>query len=431
MSNQETAQVSGDSGYTWKGAWKRWVAVLGPTSLVASVAMGPGTTGDMIASGASFGYKIGWFIVLTAFWAVLGTYLVGRVTCVTGLSAIELAEKYFGRWAGWAVFILMTLIILPIEAFTGQVVGETFHFMFPFLSSNVWLVVWLVIILYLYVYKGSKEFISTVSTYLVAIMTLAFLINFIWVGPDWKQLGSGLVVPWVPSGSEGMMMFVGVLGGSVGIINLMVYGYTVKSTGWRVKDIPVMAVDNTVFMGILFALFSLGIYWSGASVLPGKAVGSPLDAAAALEPIAGAFSKWLFSIGYFAASLTSGAGACFIVAWMLRDLVKWEVKGDVMRDRRFKILSGLVLGMWLFGPVVGSFLPPITLMIFGMQLFAVGTPPIVLLYLLVCRRRDIMGDFITDWFTVIAVTIMFLASSYLAYQAIVTNIIPMLTGGGA
>jgi manganese transport protein len=402
--------AGGTETIVWKGSFKRWRAVLGPTAILASIAMGPGTIASNMGSGSKLGYGIGWLIALSAVWAVVSLYLVGKTTAVTGLSVIEQYRKFYHKAVAIFIGVLMIVIVIPVEAFTGVVVGHSLNFMMPWLSPLWWTVICFAIVVYLYFLSGGFKWIALLCTILVAFMTLAFLLNAIVVGPDLGKLARGLVVPWLPSGREGTLLFVGILGGSAGILGMLFYGYTVRSAGWTTKDVPVMAWDNIVFVGILFFVFSIGIYISGVALM-GKPVGRAIEAAASLQPVAGSFAKWLFAVGYFAATFTSGAAGAYIVGYILHDFFKWPLKGDLHQDPWFRLISAVVLASWFLGPAAASFMPPIMLLVFAMGLFNLGTPPVVALSLILGRRRDVMGEHRVGWFVTVMVALLLIFSA--------------------
>jgi Mn2+/Fe2+ NRAMP family transporter len=401
----------------WKGSFKRWLAVLGPSAILASISMGPGTTGSTMASGSKLGYGIGWLIGLAALWAVVSLYLVGKTTAVTGLSVIEQYQKFYHKAVGIIIGIMMLVIMIPIEAFTGVVIGHSLNFMFPFISSGWWILICFAVVVYVYLLGGGFKYVSLICTILVAFMTLAFLVNAIYIGPQYGELFKGLVIPWLPSGKEGTMLFVGILGGSVGCLGMLFYGYTTKNAGWRIKDIPVMTWDNIIFVGVLFFIFSMGIYVSGTALM-GKPVGRAIEAAASLEPVAGPFARWIFAIGYFAATFTSGAAGAFIAGYIFNDLFKWNVSGDLHKDRRFRIVCALMIACWFLGPLTAKILPPIMLLIFGMGIFNLGSPFVIALSLILGRRSDVMGQYKVGWFITIMVGALFIFSTWSGYAFI-------------
>lgn len=258
-------------------------------------------------------------------------------------------------------------------------------------------------------------------------MTLAFLVNALYIGPDYGKLLKGMVIPWLPSGEEGTMLFVGVLGGSAGCLAMLFYGYTTKNAGWKIQDIPTMAWDNIFFLGVLFFIFSMAIYVSGTALM-GKPVGKAIQAASSLEPVAGPFAKWIFAVGYFSATFTSGAAGSYIAGYILYDFFKWNVSGDLHKDIRFRLICGLMLACWFLGPLTAKLLPPIMLLIFGMGLFNLGSPFIIALSLILGRRSDVMGNYKVGWFVSVMVGILYIFSTWSGYVFIVRTFVPVIFG---
>lgn len=240
----------------WRGSFKRWLAVLGPTAIIASLSMGPGTIGSNIASGATLGYQITWLIILAIVLKVVMLFMIGKTTCVTQLSVLDQYAKFFHKSVAVIAGGLMLLTIYPVMAFTGVVLGHSLVVLVPALSSFAALTICFFVIGYTYVLRGGFKWVSRLCTAFVTIMTLMFLVNAWVVGADADKLLHGIFVPSLPAGKEGTLLFTGVLGSTISIVTVLFVGYSVKNAGWTLKDVPVMIWDLIVFSGIWFCVFS-------------------------------------------------------------------------------------------------------------------------------------------------------------------------------
>ncbi len=303
--------ANGQETLVWRGGFRRWLAALGPTAMLATMSMGAGTIGSNIAAGATMGYQIAWLIVLAIAWKVVMLYLIGKTTCITQLSVLEQYAKYFHKSIAFVAGGLMLLTIYPVMAFTGAVLGHALVFLVPALSPFAAIVICFFVIGYVYVLRGGFKWISMLCAAFVAFMTLMFVVNAWIVGMDVDSLWQGLVVPSLPAGKDGTILFVGLLGSTISIVTILFAGYSVKNAGWTLKDIPVMTWDICVFSGVFFCVFSLGIFISGTALL-GQPISEPVEVAAALEPVAGPLAKWVFALGYFTAVFTTVAAGCYL-----------------------------------------------------------------------------------------------------------------------
>ena len=162
----------------------------------------------------------------------------GKTSAITGLSVIEQYHRFYHKAVSVFIGVILIVIIIPVEAFTGVVIGHSLSFMFPSLSPIWWTAICFAVVVVLYIFTGGFRWVVLLCTVLVAFMTLTFFVNAIVVGPDVGKLARGLVVPWLPAGREGTLLFVGILGGSAGIIGMLFYGYTVRNAGWTKQGRP-------------------------------------------------------------------------------------------------------------------------------------------------------------------------------------------------
>ena len=406
--------ANGQETLVWRGGFRRWLAALGPTAMLATMSMGAGTIGSNIAAGATMGYQIAWLIVLAIAWKVVMLYLIGKTTCITQLSVLEQYAKYFHKSIAFVAGGLMLLTIYPVMAFTGAVLGHALVFLVPALSPFAAIVICFFVIGYVYVLRGGFKWISMLCAAFVAFMTLMFVVNAWIVGMDVDSLWQGLVVPSLPAGKDGTILFVGLLGSTISIVTILFAGYSVKNAGWTLKDIPVMTWDICVFSGVFFCVFSLGIFISGTALL-GQPISEPVEVAAALEPVAGPLAKWVFALGYFTAVFTTVAAGCYLPGYILNDFFKWKLNGDLHKDNRFKLVSIVSLGSILLAPLVSHLFPTIMLIVFANALFILSTPFVILFSLILGLRRDVMGEHRIGWPVAVLVAGLLGFSSWSVY----------------
>ena len=176
------------------------------------------------------------------------------------------------------------------------------------------------------------------------------------------------------------------------MVGSLFLGYSVRNAKWSIKQVPIMAWDAGMFVGVLFFIFSLSILVSGVA-LAGKPVYEAGQAAAALEPVAGPAARWIFSTGYFIAIFTTLATGSYLGGYIAHDFFKWPLQGELHQDKRFRITCTVLLATVFFAPLFENLFPPVYLIIFGSALFSIGTPPVLLLTLILARRKSVLGEY--------------------------------------
>ena len=409
--------MNSGSEIVWKGSFRVWLATLGPTAVLASIAMGPGTIGSNLAVGSKLGYDLAWLVVLATVMSVANLYAVGKMSAVTGLSLLEQFAAFFHPAVSWVIGGLMLLTLLLIVPFTGVTLGHTLNLLIPSLPPFLGMTICTALIVYVYIFGGGFRFVSLLCTVLVALMCAAFLANALVVGPDLAGLARGVFVPTLPQGYESTLLAVGIIGGSVSIVGSLFQGYSVRNARWSVRQVPAMAWDVFVFTGLLFLVFSLSILVSGVA-LAGKPVHDAAQAAAALEPVAGPAARWIFATGYFIATFTTLAAASYLGGYIAHDFFKWPLRGELHADLRFRLVCAGLLTTVFLAPLFAPLFPPIYLIIFGTALFAIGTPPVLLLVLILGRRKSVYGVYRLGTALTAVLGVSLLVSAYSAYLLI-------------
>jgi Mn2+/Fe2+ NRAMP family transporter len=174
---------------------------LAPGILIAATGVG---AGDLITASIA-GSRVG----LTILWAVLvGAVLkwvlnegLARWQMATGTTLLEGWVDRLGGWVQW-VFLLY---LIPWTLATGAALmtacgaagAAVWQLGLPFGQAKVvWGVVHALVGLVL-VWVGGFRLFEKVMSVCIAVMFVAVMVTAVMIGPDWAQLGRGLVIPQI------------------------------------------------------------------------------------------------------------------------------------------------------------------------------------------------------------------------------------------
>lgn len=240
-----------------------------------------------------------------------------------------------------------------------------------------------------YIFTSGKNSVLRLTSIMCTIMAAIYLVNAIYVKPDLVEVAKGLI-PSFPEGS-GRLAFAGIIGGSAPGIIALWYSFSVKDNGWdKPSALPFIAWDQGIFYGVLFVVFSLGIYLSGAAILhpAGIEVKSALDAAKAIEPVAGNFAKWVFVLGLWGAVFTTIGGMSSIGSYALSSLLNM---GRSLNDKKVKGIIWIGVVLAIAGGLIK--MPALPLMVWGISMLNLGGPIVLAILLYFTNSKKHAGEY--------------------------------------
>ena len=394
------------------------LTMVGPAAILVASSMGPGTVASCIMGGSHLGYKILWMVVASGLLGAIVAVAGGKVYAVTGKTGFQVLRDYTHPYFAYPLIAWMTFATYFVITIEGKLLGHTVSLMLPNLEGIMnTVVVPLIVLAAAGIFTFGFKRVVLLCSLMTSAMALLFLANLFVVDVSLSKAVTGLV-PTVPFDKNGLMAFGGIMGGSAPGVVALGYSYLVWNKGWDGPEyIPRMKLDQILFYGVLFGIFSVGIYITGAAVLypQGIEVNSAIDAAKGLEPLVGSLSKWLFLLGLFGAIFTTLGAVATLMCYMLADMV--GLPPD-MNNRKFKILLFCSILVGILGPFMSG-LPAMKYMVLAMVVFLLAGPAIILVYLIVGNRKKIMGEYTNSWLFNLGLIIAFILNCVGSVAAVV------------
>ena len=373
------------------GLLKR-LTMIGPAAILVASSMGPGTVASCIMGGSYLGYQILWVVVASGFLGAIVSVIGGKVYAVTGKTGFRVVRDYTHPFLAYPLFVWLAFAVYFVITIEGKLLAHTVSLMLPNLEGTInTVVVPLVVLAAAVIFSFGFKRVVFLCSLMTTAMAAMFLINMFVVDVSLPKAAAGLI-PIIPFDKTGLMAFGGIMGGSASGVVALGYSYLVRNKGWDSPDyLPRMKLDQILFYGILFGIFSVGIYITGAAVLhpQGIEVNSAIDAAKGLEPLVGDLSKWLFLVGLFGAIFSTLGALATIMCYLLADMV--GIPPD-MNNLKFKVLLFCSILVGILGPFLSG-LPAMKYMVLAMVVFLLAGPIVILIYLIVGNRKNIMGEY--------------------------------------
>ena len=317
------------------------IAFIGPASIITSTAMGAGTASSCVQAGALFGYDLLWVILLSGLMCGGVSFIGAKATSITGMNVFDLIEFKMGKVFAKILFGIVLCTWLMVLYSQGATMKHLNDVLFGEGLSPYTFTLTILIIGFIYT-TGSNNRVLKIASVMCTLMAAIYFINVFYVKPDLGELAKG-IIPGIPTAAQAAIV-AGVIGGSGPGTSALWNSYSVKAQKWdKPSCISFIAWDQFIF-AIIFTIFSLGIFLSGAAVLypAGIKVTSALDAAKAIEPIAGAAGKYIFALGLWGAVFTTIGGMSTLASYAMNSLLRISENNSDKKVRRL-IYIGIVL----------------------------------------------------------------------------------------
>lgn len=382
---------------------------IGPALLLAAVVIGPGSITLATIAGSLYGYNLVWVPVVATVFMMLYSAMSARVGLVTGQTLFGAVRHKYGAAVATVAGVLGFLTILAFQAGNNAGIGFASQALFGG-DVRVWAVVFTAISIGFVWLPELYTKVEWLVRIVVGLMLIAFVGTLIVAGFDVGAAAGGLV-PSVPD-VDGFFLSLGIAATTFSIAAAAYQSHLMREKQWGVDRLADARTDIVLGIGVL-GLISVAIMLTSASVLHG---GEPVftadGMAVQLEPIAGPVAFYLFTFGFFFASLSSLVVNALIGAALLVD---GRGGSASMRARPVRLWATLamVIGLVIVLPFGNS---PIGVLRAAQALAIVAFPLLAFLIVGVAGDRRIMGEHRNKpWVSVLA------ALGYMLILGIVIN----------
>ncbi len=299
----------------------RW-RVVGPGLVVAATGVGAADLVATLVAGAKFGYTLLWVAVLGAVIKVVLVEGAGRFSLASGRTIFE-GWRSIGRWTTWyfAPYIVVWGLVYGATAMSSSALPVVA--IFPDLSLR-WTAVAFGLVGLAMVWFGSYATFERITVALVGVMFVTIVGAAAVTAPNLGEIVLGLR-PILPDDS--LINILALAGGVGGTITLAAYGYWLREKGWSTpRFMKVMRIDNSVAYAAT-AIFVVATLIVGAELFYSAniAVGTDEQALVEVSDVLadryGETFRYVFLVGFWAASFTSLIGVWSGVSLMFADFI--------------------------------------------------------------------------------------------------------------
>jgi len=366
---------------------------LGPGLVVAAAGIGAGDVITATVTGATFGTRLAWALLVCVALKFVLNEGVARWQLATGSTIIEACVQRLPKWVTAYFFLYLLLWTFFVGGSLSNACGLAGHSLFPQWPVWVWGTVHSVVAVALVLLGRFGFFVKTMKM-LVGVMVLSVLICAVLVKPHLMELARHLAWPALPPGSGKSVL--GILGGIGGSMTMLCYGYWIRENAWSgtgyqraVRGDLLLAYAVTLVFGL-----ALTVVASGCSAKITQGTGMALEVASRLNALLGPVGRWTFLIGFwcavFSAMLAVWQGVPYFFADFMAQRSRSTTTGDVDL-KTTRAYRGYLL--FLAGPPLVLLFAdkPVAMVVLFTVIGAFFMPFLAIVLLYLNNRRDWIG----------------------------------------
>ncbi len=307
-----------------KFEWKNILFILGiigPGIITAIADNDAGGIATYSVAGANFGLTMLWTLIPITILLIIVQEMVARLGAVTGKGLSDLIRENFGVKTTFFIMIglLIANLFVTVSEFAGiAAAGELFGLSRFILVPLTAIIVWF-LILNLNYKKLEKIFLVLILFY------LAYIISGFMVKPNWGVVFKSAITPTIQFNKPFIFLLIALVGTTITPWMQFYLQSSIVEKGIRKAEYKYSKWD--VIIGSSFTnVISFFIIVTCAVVLfsNGIMVNDAVDAAKALEPLAGSYALYLFGGGFFIASLFGAFILPLSTSYYLCEAFGWE-----------------------------------------------------------------------------------------------------------
>lgn len=385
----------------------RLFKLLGPGLVTGASDDDPSGIATYSQAGAQFGYAVSWSLVITYPLMVAVQMISARVGRTTGHGLAGNIARRYPRWLAYAVTVpLLVANVVNVAANLGAM-GDALKLLVGG-PELLYVVLFGLICIGMQVLLAYKRYVAVLKW--LALALLAYVATLFVAKVDWLAMARNLIIPHPSFDPSYLSILVAIFGTT---ISPYLFFWQASQEAEDLKEKPKreplvkrpdqadnadrrIALDTMVGMAIS-NLIALAIMTTTAATLhvAGKTdIQSSVDAAKALEPVAGAAAELIFAIGIIGTGILAVPVLAGSAAYAVGEAAKWPV-GLSRKPREAKAFYATVTVATALG-IALNFTPiePIKALVWSAVINGVVAVPIMAILMLLASDAGVMKDFV-------------------------------------
>jgi manganese transport protein len=390
---------------------------LGPAFIASIAYIDPGNFATNIQSGAQFGYKMLWVVVLANLMAMLLQNMSAKLGIASGQSLPELCRSHFPKWTNYVMWVISEIAAMAtdIAEFLGATLALNLLFGIPMIYATLLtgFVTYLILFLDRFGFRPLEKFIGAFALTISA----CYLIETVLSKPSVGQVLYHSVVPWLGN-KDSILLAVGVIGATVMPHAIYLHSGLTQNRVRPRNDREALKIQSfstkEIVIAMTFAgLVNIAMMYMAASVFHSSGhteVGDIESAFHTLTPLLGSASAAFFLVSLLASGISSS-----VVGTMAGQVIMQGFVGFTIPLWLRRVLTMLPTVI-----IVAIGVDPTSTLVISQVVLSIVLPLPVITLIYFTRRPDIMGVLVNKkWITVcscLCAVVILLLNMWLIYQ---------------
>ena len=406
---------------------KKFLKSLLPGIFLFGFTVGTGSVTAMAKAGADYGMSLLWTIFISCAITYFLIQLFGKVTLVTGQTALQSFRKNIHPAVSiFFIVALTTQVSGSVIGVMGILADVCYEWSKNFVEGGIeplYFAIFFITFVYGIFLIGKTEVFEKVLAIFVAIMSICFLLNFFILMPPAMEILNGMVpkIPDTGSDKSSFLVIASMVGTTVFSGLFILRTILVKEAGWTMADLKTQKID-ALFSAFLMFIVSTSIMAAAAGSLyvQGITLENVSQMIYLLEPLAGQTAVAIFTIGLIAAGVSSQFPNVALLPWLLDDF--FQRKTDLKRPS-YRIIALIISSLGLIVPIFNA--KPIAIMVGSQAFGALILPATVACIIFIGNKKQLMREhkFSTVTNGILSMIFLFsLVMSYMSYTGIMSTL---------
>lgn len=361
---------------------------LGPAFIASIAYIDPGNFATNIQSGASFGYKMLWVIILANLMAMLLQNMSAKLGIATGKSLPEICREHMPKWLTYAMWVVSELAAMATDLaeFLGATLALNLLCGIPMLVATIitGIVTYLILMLEIYGFRPLEKFIAAFAV----LVGLCYLVETIISKPDMALVAYHSVVPWLGN-NDSIMLAVGVIGATVMPHAIYLHSSLTQNRIVPRNDTEKIKIQKystkEIFIAMTLAGFvNLAMMYMAASVFHTSGKSDIADLTTAyhtLTPLLGSAAAGVFLISLLASGISSSVVGTMAGQVIMQGFVGFSIPVWI---RRIVTMLPTVI-------IVACGVDPTKTLIISQVILSIVLPFPILALIYFTQKKELMG----------------------------------------
>ncbi|ULT59083.1 Nramp family divalent metal transporter [Neobacillus drentensis] len=361
---------------------------LGPAFIASIAYVDPGNFATNIQSGARFGYKMLWVIVLANLMAMLLQNMSAKLGIATGRSLPEICRDRMPKWLTMIMWIVSEFAAMATDLaeFLGATLALNLLAGIPMIYATIitGVVTYLILMLEKFGFRPLEKFIAAFAM----LIGLCYLVETILSRPDFSQIAYHSVVPWLGN-NESIMLAVGVIGATVMPHAIYLHSSLTQNRIVPRNDTEKIKIQKFSTKEIIIAMtlagfVNLAMMYMAASVFNTTGQSHIADLTTAyhtLTPLLGAAAASVFLVSLLASGLSSSVVGTMAGQVIMQGFVGFSIP---LWIRRLVTMLPTVI-------IVALGVDPTQTLIISQVILSIVLPFPIIALIYFTQKKDLMG----------------------------------------